>query len=174
MGDQIGSVIADENGIDLANVVNDSGTGRLAVDAKLTGLGTVVINVGGNPCSEKWTSLPANIPGTFVDIYTKTGSAIFYQAIWQLNTDKMQVQVEVDGVTKYDFDLEELKKDFKLKQDGHDSGGWEVFPIWRYESKRWAFKPPVPTKFSASFKIKFKSNSGTKKVERGYSIVGDQ
>lgn len=164
-----------------AKIVNDAGTQiasvdsekRLHVNAKLVSSGSVSPVEAGDFRLEKWQNTPIVIPDTgFTDAYTNTsGSTIIYEAIWQLNTDKMDLRIEVDNIIVLDCDLDELKDDFKLKRDDKNRPG---FTIVEYDSKRWRFRPPAPIRVNNTFKLQFKSQNGNKKVQRGITVWGKQ
>ena len=86
---------------------------------------------------------------------------------FKVNSNKVYMRVLIDGVEGLNVNLDEFKKDFG------GGGGSSATPLvhWlgEYRSKRWVFEPPFPMQ-GTSIKIEFKSEGGTKKVERGFTV----
>jgi len=118
---------------------------------------------------EQWPSTPISIGNSaFVDVYTATGPRVtFLKAIFQTNSDKMLIRVLLDGSVILDLDMDELVKDFKVR----GGGAGARFCLKPYGSKRWEFLPMIPIEADNEIKIQMRAVSGTKKVERGISVL---
>jgi len=116
----------------------------------------------------QWSGGTQTVGTSWVDVYTLTTQGVFQGAVWQVNTYKMLLQIEIDGALVVDLDMEELRKDFKFEHDESTLGitSW----LSEYESNRWRFQPPEPLRFDTSFKVRLKSASGSKKCYRGITV----
>jgi len=126
---------------------------------------------------EEWPGTPLSITSSAYAVAWQTPvlatQGTFYQAIWQVNSDGLLLRVDIDGVKMIDgLLLKDLEKKFKLK---NEEGSLPSFSIAEYESKRWAFNPPVPVGINSGSRmtVSFQAVSGTKKIERGISVWGE-
>lgn len=130
----------------------------------------VSTTVARNPLQwQMWPSTPITISdSTWTDVYTYAGACLVHEALWQLNTEKMLLRLEIDSVVVADLDLDELQDNFELRNSG---GGNLLYSFLRYDNKRWVLRPPVSLEAKVDFKIQMKSSSGDKRVERGITTV---
>jgi hypothetical protein len=126
---------------------------------------------------DSWPNTPNEITNTYEVIWqtpTLNFKADFYECIFQINHDQIWIKVEVDGQIVMDLYLDDLHDNYKLRSVGEDeAGATNSFSIQEYSSKRWRFKPPVPLTIDTSMKIYMRSQSGTRRVERGMSVWGE-
>ena len=115
---------------------------------------------------DAWSASNESVTESWETLWSKSSPGTFWMALFQLNTNQMDIRVTIDGTVLFTSDLNELCDDFKIKHSGHDWVGWE---LEEYESKYWRYRPYVPIRFASEFKIEMKAHSGTKKVVRGIS-----
>ena len=114
----------------------------------------------------------------YTTVYEITERSIFCKMVFQLNSDNIDFQVEVDGqdifTTPITFeDLESLSL-------GSTSGGsytapsvqGQEFGIFQYASNKWIWQPPSCFLVESNLKIKMRSsnNSSSRDFTRGYVI----
>ncbi len=108
----------------------------------------------------------------FATVYEITTQSVFYKILFQLDSDNIYIQVEVDGQDIFPAgnglkfeDLESLC----LGTSGNNyygggGGGGELFGLYQYDSNKWIWEPPRPIYVQSSLKVKMKaSNSSTSK-----------
>lgn len=102
-----------------------------------------------------------------------TGGKIFYVAVFSTNTTQMDFQLEVDGITVMDVNLDDVSKTYGLDGTGTNILGVE-FPIAAYASKSYRIKFRGFVKVDSSISFKFKSEKKTKTVYNGLISMGEQ
>lgn len=158
-----GSVLGDHSG---------ASVGSVATEVVLTtpGGSPLLSTVPSGPCSyKKWTGTPTSFGSTYTTVFSDTGpDGLLYETVFQLDSDKIDMRILVDGSSIGEFDFEEMSSDFKF------SDNESVFGLREYASKRWIFRPLFPIRFSSSLTIQMRAQSGTKKAERGITVTGKQ
>ena len=183
--DQVVGITGPQSGSFVDVLSGSDGINRLRVDSKLddatiSNLTASIGNIGYKVRYDKWPNVTNNLDNTYEDVYVATTGSngypiAFLDAIFQLNSDNIDMRVYVDGDLCGEFDFEELKDDFKLSSNGDSSSGGggagPRFGIVEYSSNRWHFQPLIPITAKAEFKIQMRSQSGTKKLYRGLSTI---
>lgn len=115
-------------------------------------------------------SSSVNIPDDdYVDLFVKTGEKIkIFEFIIELNSNKIQLQIEADSVVLMDVSLDVLANNLQLSYPHIGK-----FTIFNSSPMTWLYQPPVSLRINNDFKIKAKAISGTKRVERGLVVWGD-
>jgi len=159
-------IFGDDNN-QILELLNDDGTIRVPVDSKTKLVGGIG-GVTGQWHWEKWTD-DQSIGTTFVEVYSNTDPGVAYGFYFQVNTDKIDFQLEVDGYTIMDFNLNDLKSDFKwTHSSNNNTNNTEWFS--EYSLNRWHFRFPDPTSYSTLI-VKMKVPSGQNKtVDRGITV----
>ena len=100
-----------------------------------------------------------------------TNSHAFHRAVFQTNSNKLLLQVNVGGLTILDVDLQEIDQNFKLNCGNNDV----LFTIAEYQNNLWIYEPSSIIMFEAgeTTAFKFKSKQGNKQVLRGMSEWGE-
>lgn len=134
--------------------------------------GTVVVTSedGGtvNPRIEHWLEDEESVEeGVWETLWVKAGPGIFWNAVFQLNSDDFEFRVIVDGVELFTVSLSEIKNDYDLKDA--DEVVWDVH---QYKPNKWKYSPSTPIRFSTEVRFEFSSEKNTKKVVRGMSNWG--
>ena len=114
----------------------------------------------------------------YTTVYEITEKSVFHKMVFQLNSDNIDFQVEIDGqdifTTPIGFeDLESMSL-------GSTSGGsytapsvqGEEFGLFQYSSNKWIWEPPFPFSVDTNMKVKMRANSTSNKRDftRGYAI----
>jgi len=174
--DAVRVILYDSDGSPFATVSGSDGRTKQIVSLE-SGAGVLVSGtVNANnpsyyPKYEFWTAINFD-DSNYVDAFVSSGTEpTLVSAMWQLNTDKAHTRILVDGNPILDVDLKELKNKFKFKLEKEESSGFPLFDVFEYEDNRWLFKPSFPVTALNEIKIQFKSKSGTKKVERGITVM---
>lgn len=118
------------------------------------------------------TSLPKSSQSA-ATVYQISEESIFYQIVFQLDSDNIYMQVEIDGQNIFSgndgIKFEDLE-DLSLGTTGggyysQGSAGLEhPFGLYQYDSNKWLWKPPIPLHIDSDMKIKMKAtNSSTSK-----------
>jgi len=103
---------------------------------------------------------------------TLTTSALFHEAVFQVNSNTIDTRITINGVIVFDFTLQELAGDFGLSFTGPDVRG---FSIYEFENNKWILKPPSAWRIDANdfMQIEMKKSSGSNKaLVRGLSVWG--
>lgn len=175
---------------DHADWVTNFQTGSIAVDSKddaqyriakaealsPTALGQLSVNVAAaseptaRGCAfDFWSNNQTFGSGSWTTVYdSATANSVRVSGCrFKVNSNKVYMRVLIDGVEGLNVNLDDFKKDFG------GGGGSSATPLvhWlgEYRSRRWVFEPPFPMQ-GTSIKIEFKSEGGTKKVERGFTV----
>lgn len=120
---------------------------------------------------EKWVIPQVTLTTMYQTVWLKTtANAAFYEAIFHLSGDKVDLRIEVDAVEVAVFDLSEMANDFFLSTTGSNDGG--DFPIVEYQQNRWKFRPLIPIRIGSDITMQMKSQAGNKTLYRGISVWG--
>ena len=108
---------------------------------------------------------PQTFSTTGTSVYNLAGPNDVYGFIIHLNTEKANLVVNCDGTTRLNLHLKDDVRDgFKLN---HDSNIQWVF---ENDVKRYVVQFPSPMDVRERFEIFLTSDSGTKRLERGFVI----
>jgi len=133
-------------------------------------------NAGPQPIPEKWAANNETVNTNWESVFSKSGSGSIWQALFQLNSDNFDFRVVVDGEVLFTIDIDDLHDNFGIKYssggDSNPSINLNVFQFREYGSRRWAWNPPEPIRFTTSLSLEFRSQGGNKKVVRGFSTWG--
>lgn len=195
-GQQIISV-ADDTGVDI------TATNRFPVDAKLKDSNNNDIDIN-NPLAVSSTVLPADqgcgsLPGSemrydkvdkvdlarndqsFTTVYEITEESVFYRALFDVNSDNIRLQIEIDGQDIFPgsdgFTFEELETlglggtagTYNSQYGGGGKG--EGFGLYQYDSNRWIWQPPCPLYVGTNMKIKMKASTNTSSRDAEKTLV---
>lgn len=115
---------------------------------------------------EQWTGDQNLDNGSFIDVYILSGSRkIVHEAVWNLNRNDVVVKLIVDNEEMFNFDLDELSKDYKFDTSKHEAGF--TFGIQEYDNNRWVYKPSHPVEITEHFKIQMKATKNNAALYRG-------
>lgn len=104
--------------------------------------------------------------GAFKDVYTISENSIFYKYIFQVNSDNIMFQVEIDSQVIFPAGgilLEDLE-DLCLGGTGgyaeeYGGGGrGDEFGLYQYDSNKWMWVPPDCLLVASSLKVQMKSS----------------
>lgn len=108
-------------------------------------------------------------------VYEITEESVFYKILFQLDSDNIYMQVEIDGNDIFPAphgilfeDLEDLCVGSTVGGGYYGGGstpnGSNFFGLFQYDSNKWIWEPPRPLYIASNMKIKMKAdNSSTSK-----------
>lgn len=153
-------------------------TANSAVSLRDPESGATVVSVEPVPGSELRyesqgnTDLPKSSQ-TAATVYEIIEESIFYKIVFQLDSDNIYMQVEIDGQNIFPGNDGVEFEDLENLNLGSTGGGYyssgshgskHPFGLYQYDSNKWVWEPPVPLHIMGSMKIKMKAtNSSTSK-----------
>jgi hypothetical protein len=99
-------------------------------------------------------------------------AGLFHEAVWQVNSDAVDVRITANGVVVLEGNLDSLAQDYGLSFN-YDTQG---FPLYEFAPTKWRLKPPQPWRIDPDkeLKIEMKKNGGNNKtLVRGISVWGE-
>ena len=150
------------------SITDGASVERLAVDALISAVNPVATLEAIIPEARIWPGTPVTFTdAAYTVAYTST-IQLLYQMVFQLDSDKVLMQLLVDGVVKMTIDIEEATNDFKFSGSSFDST-W----LNNYSPGRWMMNFPRPAKAVTDVKLQFKGKtSGNKQLTRGITFGG--
>lgn len=188
-GDERVEVVGDR--LKTVSLATISGTPTVQLDGPITATisGTPTVTVSGFVASgrdmryEKQgnVSLP-KVSKPHATVYEITEESVFYKIVFQLDSDNIYIQVEIDGQDIFPAsngllfgDLEDLC--LGASGEGgyyysNNSEGGNAFGLYQYGSNKWIWEPPVPLHVVGNMKVKMKAsnNSKSKDYLKGFAI----
>lgn len=117
-----------------------------------------------------------NSSNTAATVYEITEASVFYKYAFQVNSDNIFVQVEIDGQDIFPgdgIDLEDLE-DLDLGYQGGSYGGQvggTGFGFYQHASNKWCWEPPAPLRVNSNMKVKMKANSSSTKRDFNFGLA---
>lgn len=144
-------------------------------DIDVTVSGTTAVTIRNPMKYEKWEGSQQIGSSGWTEVWSCPEllfGGVFYEAVWHLNSDKINIRIKLGGVVVLELDLWELSRDYKLQQgQGHEV----IFSLRSYANNRWLFRPPIAQTIGEgqAMVIEMKAHAGNKTVNRGISVWGE-
>jgi len=111
------------------------------------------------------------VTGSHITVYEITEESIFHKIVFQLDSDNIYIQVEIDGQDIFPAGNGILFEDLESLCLGGSGGGYggnygaggrgDAFGLYQYDSNKWIWEPPQPLYIAGSMKIKMKASTSS-------------
>lgn len=138
--------------------------------------GALTVNISGEQIKGKEiryeqqgnVDLPA-VGSSHATVYEIAEVSVFYKFCFQVNSDNIYIQVEIDSQNIFPsgngFKLEDLESlGLGSTGGGYYGGGGvrgEMFGFYQYDSNKWIWEPPRPLRVESNMKIKMKASTSS-------------